>query len=71
MISAVSAVIILFAEWLPTKHGFDYLSSTVYLYQVQKCKNNIRSQLSITDRTIQLLTTGGRYFNSQEILPCT
>ena len=27
MISAVSAVIILFAEWLPTKHGFGYLSS--------------------------------------------
>lgn len=70
MISAVSAVIILFAEWLPTKHGFGYLSS-ISLSLVQKCKNNIRSQLSITDRTIQLLTTGGRYFNSQEILPCT
>lgn len=69
MISAVSAVIILFAEWLPTKHGFGYLSSISL--SSAKMQNNIRFQLSITDRTIQLLTTGGRYFNSQEILPCT
>ena len=57
--------------------NMDWVIHRINLYQVQKCKNNIHSQLSIgsiyiTDRTIQLLTPGDRYLiSSQEILPCT